>query len=128
MKKLSSITRSINKQHNYGNLKSNRDHLKQSKDIKEYINTSASTKGNSLVMDSSKKSSYMSRHIKRMLNASINSSNPSISAHRNRHKAPASKHSKDIRTGVLSLYNKNTDHRPHDFNNTQKINIGNHLE
>jgi len=132
MKKLSAITKSINKQTHNGNLKSNRDHLKhyKVKEIQDYINSSSSTKGNSLVLDSSKKASYMSSHIKRMLNASMNNSNPSISAHRNRYKAPVvNKQPIDITAGVLNLYNKNiASSRPIDFNNTQKINIGNHLD
>lgn len=67
----------------------------------------------------------MSNHIKRMLNASLNSSNPSISAHRNRTKVPATKHMKDLNFGSTKIYDSS---RPGYFNNTQKINIGSHLE
>jgi hypothetical protein len=70
----------------------------------------------------------MSNHIKRMLNASLNSSNPSISAHRNRGNIPITKQIRDLNFGGRSMTSKNSTLRPSNFNNTQKINIGEHLE
>jgi hypothetical protein len=73
-------------------------------------------------------STYMSNHIKRMLNASLNSSNPSISAHRNRGNIPVTNQIRDLNFGGRGMTSKNCTSRHANFNNTQKINIGEHLE
>lgn len=132
MKKLAAITKSANKYSYCSNLKSNRESSKgnKSKDSKGYINNSASSTVICSSMDPKNKScTYMSNHIKKMLNASLNSSNPSISAHRNRGKVPVTKQIRDINFGMTGFPFKNhSTSRPGNFNNTQKINIGDHLD
>lgn len=106
MKKLTSLNKSVAKGSYCSNLKSNRDLLSKHQ---------------------SKNKTYMSNHIKRMLNASLNSSNPSISAHRNKGKAPGTSQIKNLNFGSRGK-RVNVTSRPGNFNYTQKINIGEHLE
>lgn len=64
-----------------------------------------------------------------MLKASLNSSNPSISAHKTNTKVPATKQMKDLNFGSRMPSAKGAcDPRSNQFNKTQKINIGSHLE
>ena len=116
----------------FSNNKSNRENWKnhKHKENKSYINNSASSTVICSSMDPKNKSStYMSSHIKKMLNASMNSSNPSISANRNRYKVPVTKQTKDFNFGTTGIPIKNnSSSRPGKFCNTQKINIGEHLD
>jgi hypothetical protein len=122
----------LNKEFHKKNLNSNRNYLKSYKqrELKEFINNSSSSTALWTSVDPKNKTdSNMSSHIKRMLKASLNSSNPSISAHKNRWNVPATKQIKDLNFGNRMPSTKGTwDSKSIQFNKTQKINIGSHLE
>lgn len=131
MKKLASITRNQHKPNQYGNLKSNRDHLKhcKTKEIRDYVQAS------------SNKNTTYNTIIKSMLNGCANTSTPSMSAHRARLKNSSRPRVKGVGEQILSVYNKAMQgaSKKCEFNNgngqldrewggnTQKINIKSHL-
>jgi len=120
----------LNKECQNKDMNSNQEYRNRQKELKDVINHRTSSKtlcGSSNPIN--KNNTYMSNHIKRMLNASLNNSNPSISSHRNRCKVPATKQIKDLNFGSKgSSKRSHGESKNNRFNNTQKINIGNHLE
>ena len=130
MKKLASVNKNTNKSSYCTNLKSNREQFRSGKQRtgKEYINNSSSSSVICTSIDSKKNNTYMSNHIKRMLNGCINSSNPSIYANRKKGKIPLAKNIKEFNFGSKGKTTKSSTSRQVNFNNTQKVNIEEHLD
>jgi len=126
------INKNMSKSSYCSNLKSNREQFRSGKQRggKEYVNNSSSCTAICTSNDSKKKNNntYMSSHIKRMLNGSLNSSNPSIYGNRKKGKMPLAKNIREFNFGSRGKTTKNSTSRQVNFNNTQKINIEEHLD